>query len=222
MPVGVVVAMIAGVVAVGGLIVYFDKERRVRRLLKNATRTDIASFPDGGQAKIVGQVEIAGHQLAGPLTGRPCVYYEAVVEEYRSSGNSSRWVTVIREANGVPFFVRDGSGRALIDPSMANVSLVRDAQTKSGTFDGATPAEEAFLARHNRESKGWFFNKTLRYREGVFEPGEHIAAFGTGVREPDPDGVGNADGYRGLPPTRLRMRHSEASPLYLSDNTSTL
>lgn len=213
---------IFGVAAVAiGAGFYFNKDRRIRRLLKKSDRVEIAQFPDGASAKVVGAVVVENQHLNAPLTGRPCVYYEARVEEYKSRGKSGSWVTVIREVAGVPFFVRDSSGEALIDPSGANVAIDTDSKTKSGTFDGATPTEEAFLNRHGRESKGWVFNKSLRYREGVFEPGETVAAFGTGVREPDPGGVNAAQGYRGMPPTRLRLRHSHAGPLYLSDNPAT-
>ena len=58
--------------------------------------------------------------------------------------------------------------------------------------------------------------------EGVIEIGETIAVMGQGVREPDPDAAAKAQGYRGGPPTRLRLGGSARHPILLSDAVDTL
>jgi hypothetical protein len=210
-------AAVAGTV---GAFVYFNSDfHKLRKALKTTPRIAIAEFPDGGHGTIVGRVKLADAGMLAPLTGRRCSYYQAVVERQRSNNNSSSWYQIIFESGGVPFEVDDGSGsRAIVDPRGAKTVLVMDSTTRSGTFDDATEAEEAFLARYGKESKGLIFNKTLRYKEGVLEEGETIAVLGVGVREPDPAAVDASRGYRELPRTRLRMGGSRKLPIILTDD----
>ncbi len=216
----VVLAVVAGVAIVAASLMWNEKAR-IRRELRGAPRVDLAELREGRTGRVVGRVG-EGETLQAPFTGRSCVFYEATVEEYRSSGKTGSWRQVVREAMGVPFVLDDGTGRAIVDPRGARVAVDLDMTTRSGTFDDATPVEEQFLTRHGLRSTGWVFNKSLRYREGVIEVGETIAVMGQGVREPDPDAVGKVGGYRSGPPTRLRLGGSARHPILLSDAPDTL
>jgi hypothetical protein len=217
--VGIAVAMILLVVLIVVLSVAFSKARRLKRKLRNAPKFPIAQLPEDTLGRVIGRAQATQHTLVGPLTGRPCVYYIATVEEHRSTGRSSYWKTIISESAGVPFMIEDGTGRALIDPSGAQVALDFDGKSSSGTFRDADPVQEAFLAKHGQKSTGWVFNKGLRFREAMIEIGETIAVLGSGVREPDPAAAPEA-AYRGAPPTRLRLTSSTRFPLVISDDPS--
>jgi len=216
----VVLAIAAGVAVVAAGFLWNEKAK-IRRELRGARRVDIAELGEGRTGRLVGAVG-DGPTLQAPLTGRSCVFYEATVEEFRSSGKSGSWRQVAREVDGVTFVIDDGTGRAIIDPTGARVAVDIDMTTRSGTFDDATPVEEQFLIRHGLRASGWMFNRTLRYREGVIEIGETIAVMGQGVREPDPAAVGKVGGYRTGPPTRLRLGGSARHPILLSDAPDTL
>jgi hypothetical protein len=220
MGVGLIWAIVGGFVVIAVIASFFTGEAKTRRALRNAPRVTIAEFPEGTPARIVGRVE-EGEQLTAPLSGRPCVFYDAIVQQYRSSGRSGSWHTVIRESRGIPFALDDGTGRALVDPTAARLAVEKDSTTRSGTFDDATPTEEAFLARHGLRSQGMIFNKRLRYREGALEIGETIAVCGIAVREPDPDAASRATGYRDALPTRLRLTSSPKLALLISDYADT-
>jgi hypothetical protein len=199
---------------------YFGKTQRLKRQLKAAKPWTLNELPEDTHGRVIGQARMLGEQLQGPLTGRPCVYYIAQVEEQRSTGRSSYWRTIASETRGVAFILEDGTGRAIIDPNGAEVALNFDGNSKSGTFNKADPVQEAFLARHGQKSEGWVFNKTLRYREAMIEIGETVAVLGSGTREPDPDAAPEA-AYRGAPATRLRLTSSSRFPLIISDDPST-
>jgi hypothetical protein len=216
----VIAAIVAGAAIVVASLLYNEKAR-IRRQLRAAQRVDLGELGEGRTGRVVGRVG-DGETVQAPFTGRSCVFYEATVEEYRSSGKTGSWRQVVREARGVPFVLDDGTGRAIVDPGGARVDVDLDMTTRSGTFDDATPIEEQFLTRHNLRSAGWVFNRSLRYREGVIEVGETIAVMGQGVREPDPDAVGKVGGYRSGPPTRLRLGGSSRHPILLSDAPDTL
>ncbi len=216
----IIAAIVAGAAIVVASMLYSEKAR-IRRQLRAAPRVDIGELGEGRTGRLVGRVG-DGETLQAPFTGRSCVFYEATVEEYRSSGKTGSWRQVVREARGVPFVLDDGTGRAIVDPGGARVDVDIDMTTRSGTFDDATPIEEQFLTRHGLRSTGWVFNKSIRYREGVIEVGETITVMGQGVREPDPEAVGQVGGYRSGPPTRLRLGGSSRHPILLSDAPDTL
>jgi hypothetical protein len=157
-----------------------------------------------------------------PISGRACVFFEVVVEEYRSSGKSGTWHRVASELRAVAFLVTDGTGRALVDPTAARVSLELDEETESGTFDDPTPSESAFLARHRVEGATWIgSNKRLRYREFVIAAGDVVAVAGVGTRELDPDAGTSGEGYRDVP-MRLALRSTADEPLLISDRSDAL
>lgn len=178
-------------------------------LLRTARGTTAAALETGATGRLAGVVT-ADALLKAPLTGRACVGYVARVEEW-SGGRRAHWIERIHEVRGVPFTIDDGTGRALIDPAASTMLLQMDATTRSGRFDDATPVEEAFLARHEVRSTGWFLNRTLRYTEGVIEPGERVAVIGRGEREAD------VDGPHGALATRVRLRGTADEPVLVTD-----
>ena len=217
---GAWLVIILVILAIMVLSWYFSAAQRTKRQLLAAKPWSLSELPEDTHGRVIGQARAIGEQLQGPLTGRPCVYYIAMVEEQRSTGRSSYWKTIASETRGVPFMIEDGTGRAIVDPNGAQVALDFDGNSKSGTFNDADHVQEAFLARHGAKSQGWVFNKSLRYREAMIEIGETIAVLGSGVREPDPNAPPEA-AYRGAPPTRLRLTSSPKFPLVISDDPST-
>jgi len=162
---------------------------------------------------VVGTVLVLTERLIAPFTGRTCVYYELkVVERGRSE------TQLIHEQRGVRFMLLDRSARAIVDPLHAKLA-VDVVRTTSGSFNPATAAESALLQRYHKRSRGWIFDKELRYEETVIGVGETIAVLGTGVREPDPEA--EPIGYRGEQPTRLVISGSPRFPILISDNPST-
>ncbi|HTL38127.1 MAG TPA: GIDE domain-containing protein [Kofleriaceae bacterium] len=212
------------IVALVGVVVWavwhFSDDRKIRRQLRTAQAKRINELRDDELGKVVGRARVLDEALEAPLTKRRCVYFVATVEEHRSTGRSSYWKTVIREARGVPFMLEDDSGRALVDATAARISIDFDGRSQSGTFDDPTETEKAFLARHGQQGQGWIFNRRLRYREAVIEDGETIAVLGAGTREPDPDAP-PTDAYRGDARTRLRLTSSRKYPLVISDDPAT-
>jgi hypothetical protein len=166
---------------------YFARDTRARRKLARAPVQAIAVVAPGTTARLTGTVQRLDEELTAPLSGRPCVYYLAVVQEYRSSGNSGHWVEILREEQHVDFLLRDGTGLAQIRMDTPHAVAVQDHRTRSGTFDDATPVEAAFLERFNKLSVNFLgLNRSLRYREGALELGEAITVLGatrTGVGE---------------------------------------
>jgi len=169
------VLFVVGAVAFGW---YFAEDQKIRRRIRSAPRVKIAEARDGMEVRLVGTIR-PGHTLSSPLSHRLGVYYRATIEEYRSSGKSGSWYLIADEEQFVDFSLADETGEVLVRMVHPRVSVVNDTHSRSGTFDDATPAEESFLQRHGGCSLGLFgLNRTLRYKEGVFEPGEQVSVVG--------------------------------------------
>jgi hypothetical protein len=171
-------------------------------------RAAIGDAPDGTAVRLVGEVvALDGAIREAPVSGTPCVYFEAVLEQ----AGADAWRLVARETGGVPFVLRDATGDALIDPAHARVSLGPVNAAGAGTFDDPSDRERAFLARHGQPARLLLADRSFRCREGVVEVGTQVAVVGVAVREPDPD-VSHARGYREAA-VRIRLSGTAARPL---------
>lgn len=201
--------------AVATFIWYFSDEQVKRRKLAAAPVRSPAELTDGQVAKIRGSVKLLGKALRGPLSRRKCAYYSVTVEEYRG-GKNGRWYSVHKEEKGRDFLLRCDEEDVRVDMDGADVLGESDHQKNSGTWNDATPELEKFLAKRGLSSKGLIFNKQLRYREVVLEPGERVTALGKLGSEEDPSPDRAGDGYRDSPKRRV-IRAPDDARLILSD-----
>lgn len=210
-----IIAAIA--MAVGGW--YFSDRAKTLRAMRAAPRRAIAEVADGEVARLVGRV-VPRTTLVAPLTGRPCTYWRVEIDRLVQRRRSTRWQRLGTAAEGATFALDDAGGRAIVDPRAAQLVVVLDTTTRSGTFDDATPIEEALLARLGEASRGVVFNHTVRYREGVLEAGEQIAVVGRCQREVDPDSPGG--GFRDVVATRVQVGATETGDLLITDDPTAL
>ncbi len=197
---------------------YFSPEAKIRRTLKEARPVPISEAQAGQVVRIIGAVKPIGEPLRAPLSGKPCVFFEVTVEEHRSDGSKTgSWTEIIRETDVADFLVEDGTGRALVKTNAMKVLPVKDTELQSGFLKDAKPELEAFLQRHGQKSQGVLFNKSLRYKEGVFEPGERVSVLGLGKWEQDPDPQEAGTGYRDVPKRLVLSAIDDARPLLASD-----
>lgn len=177
MPVPIVAIAAAAVIASVGLSYVFSADARTRRALKKRPVTPIRGLREGEVVRVRGVVVAGERVLAAPLSGRASVYYLATVDQ--ESGRN-HWREVAREERFVEFIIDDGTGKLAVSMSVPRVAVVRDHHTRSGTFDDANETEAAFLRRHGLISTNFIgLNLSIRYDEGVLEPGEEVTALGT-------------------------------------------
>ena len=199
---------------------YASEPARTARWLRALPRSDVRTAAVG-PVKIAGNVRLTDKWLVAPLSGRRCVLYDVVVTESQGQQGSR---TIVQERVATDFSIEDATGTALVRTertapgppgSQLELAIVQDARYKSGLFAEATPEHRRYLERWGEKTKGILFNRTLTFREGVFEPGEQVVVCGLGRREPDPDASAAGDGYRERP-TRLVVEPLDGK-LYVSD-----
>jgi hypothetical protein len=207
-----------GIAALIGVIITLTNlknMRRRRRIIDTPTST-IAQAPGNGLVEIKGRI-VAGTEgvLQAPFSGRYGVWVRVVVQEYRRSGRSGYWATVVDETDFRPFFVEDGSGqRARIVPTGASVILDQQNVGSSGTFNDPPPHLQSFLASRGLSAQSWLgFNKSMRYNEEVLGANDPLYAIGPSSREPGPP-VQDAYG-RVAPGSQLVMYAGQGDALEL-------
>lgn len=215
--------------AIGGLVVaaalratYFSEHAQRVRELQNVDVTRIADAVNGDVVRIVGVLRERGELLRAPLTGRACAFFDVRVEELVSRGKSTSWIERINEMGSQPFVLEDESGRALVETKRFVCAVVRDTNLRSGTFHDAQPEMEALLGRHGQESTNTLgLNRSLRYTEGVLEPGERVTVLGRARWEDDPEGTavdGARGGYRTSAKRRRLVIEAGVEPVRASDD----
>jgi len=128
----------------------------------------------------MGQVELQGtvienkaELVTAPFSKKQVAYCYYTIEEYRSSGKSSRWVTIQSGTIGKYFFLKDNTGAVLVDPKGAKADLPKVYETKS-----LTQSIIDSLKGYGISHKGLIFNKNLRFREYSLKQDDKIYIMG--------------------------------------------
>lgn len=158
---------------------YFNNKKVVLRKLAKHEAIPINRVQQNQVVKLLGTAKYVKEPLVAPISGRECIYYQAIVEEKSKNG----WHTVAKEAAHQDFFIQVRDEMALIkaDGPIKNtrMHLIKDHQERSGWQNDPTPRLELFLKRHGKKSTFLFMNRRLRYREGIVSNNEQIAVLGT-------------------------------------------
>ncbi|HLC46170.1 MAG TPA: GIDE domain-containing protein [Candidatus Nanoarchaeia archaeon] len=123
--------------------------------------------------------------MKSPLTGKECVYYKYEIQEYRSTGKHSSWVTVKSGEKRPRFFLKDDTGRVLVDPRSANIDIPQDYNLESGI--GRTPPESIrkFLVANRLSHEGFMgINRRMKFIEYVLAVGDKTYILGTAGNNP--------------------------------------
>jgi len=163
---------------VAGIAVYFLIINYKRYTLISKTETSTISWMQEGYNEIKGKIVSLGEQLTSPFSEKPCVYYQFKVEQKKSSGKNSHYVSIIDDKKFQKFGVDDGSGIAVVDLQNADIQIKVDKKDSSGFFNNADENQVRVLGKYGKSSKGFLFEKTLRYTEKYLEVGDEVYVLG--------------------------------------------
>jgi hypothetical protein len=161
-----------------GLLVSWRELGKIFRMLRTSTG-DIASPPGDEYVEVVGRAE-SRNPIPSPITQTPCVLWQVLVSERRSTGRSSRWVVVRNVTSPESFEVSDGTGRVQVHPIRGVELLLRDDVKKSsGLFRALDEQTQAALTKMGVDTKGLLnMNKSMRVQERFIEPGDQVYVLG--------------------------------------------
>jgi hypothetical protein len=185
-----------------GLLVSWRELGKIFRMLRTPTG-EIGSLPIDEQVEVVGKAE-SQTALQSPITKTPCVFWQVVVMEKRSSGKSSHWVVVQNRSSTAAFAVSDGTGRMTVHPSRGLELLLReDVKKSSGIFNSLDEQTQVVLSEMGVNTKGLLnLNRPLRVHERYIEQGDEIYLMGRTSANP-----------------AFKMLDGENFPLLISDHS---
>ncbi|HOW59223.1 MAG TPA: GIDE domain-containing protein [Candidatus Omnitrophota bacterium] len=178
--------LLAGIVC--GVIGFFRgfKIRNKRKLIENIPTSTI-------RAMAMGLVEINGTAkpfkgtMKTPFSKTDCVFFHYKVEEKRSSGKSSHWVTLKEFCTPEWFYLEDETGKTLVNPVGAELYLKDDRKFNMGSLSRG-PDKAAFeqgLIELGISPRGFMgFDKPLRCTEHYVCPGDNLYVMGTATKNP--------------------------------------
>jgi hypothetical protein len=181
-PTNLLAMAVAGSVA--GVYLFYRGFRLLqrRRLILNTPASKIRSAS-------MGLVEVSGlatgpRVVTSPLRQVDCFYYRSMAWELRQRGKNREWVKIGDETFHVPFYIDDGSGTLMIDPSGADMDLHCDfsEQYNHSIFFSGTEMQGCvgqFLSRHGAD-----FNKQIKVEEYCIKPKNFLFVLGTLAQNP--------------------------------------
>lgn len=175
------ILFISGIIS---LLMSFSSFKR-KRLIQNIPTSKI-------RAIAMGLVEIFGEAVQSqtlfkcPFSGKDAVYYNYTVEELKQRGKHSEWVAIFSKQENAPFFVQDDTGKVLVDPKDAEISISPDFNLETGgLFGKALPEKlEQFLKENNVAYKTFLGNKRLKFTEYSIAPKDKVYVLGTAGDNP--------------------------------------
>lgn len=178
--IGLFLTLVGSVLFIVG--VYFQRKKR---LIADTPTSKIRSLAMG-LVEIFGQViPVKNNIFKSPFTDNDCVYYRYTIEEYKSSGKNSHWVTIKKEEQKTLFYLKDETGIVLVDPTGARIDAKKDFEFQSSL--GKDPPEQVirFLTAHHLSHEGFLgLNKTMRYQETIIAPNDSLYIMGTAGANP--------------------------------------
>lgn len=165
-------AILSTVAAVSSFICAFYFFLR-KRIIEDTPTSKIRSSAQGytelsGISKLM-----EGSTISGALTNTTCTWYSYSIEQHRSSGKNSRWVTIEEGISDSLFLIVDNTGEAVIDPENANVT-----PAYTDVWYGSTHQPQHRSAAKRKKK---FFNIGIggyRYTEMRIHPNEPLYAIG--------------------------------------------
>ena len=146
--------------------------------LKEKTRTKSIKDVRRGDAAVKGRVVATGKTLQAPLSDKPCVYYDLVVEEESVTGNAG---TIIKDQRFAPWVLSDDSGLARVDLSSATLRLSSTYRESTKHIFGSSPDKahvDEVLKRYGKTSHRWIFEKGLDFKETILQEGVELYVLG--------------------------------------------
>lgn len=162
---------IGGFFFVDGIRNYFKK-----KLIENTPTSKVRSIAMGF-VELKGKAMHEKEVLLSPMTNSKCVYYRYKIEEYVKSGKSSYWRTIAGDESGTPFFLKDDSGKVLVDPKGAKIDIPYDFRSQSLT--NAPVSLKNLVKQKNVRTTFLGLGKRMRYTEYYIAPNDGLFIMGT-------------------------------------------
>lgn len=172
------VILLLGLVALGFFGLGARRSWRRRAVLTGAPRASLSELRPGFY-RGTGRIKSSAESFVTPLSEKPCVYYELLVEEKVGSGRDAYWRTVVHDEKSCRVEIEDGTGHAHVELPAAELRLVLDRHVSTGLLSSAPAVvEQRLQAKYGESTKGRVFSKKMRLAETFLELGDELQVIG--------------------------------------------
>lgn len=207
------IALGAGVIF--GAVAFFKgfSVREKKRLIENIPTSTVRGMAVG-LVEVKGKAVCIDQPLMSHFAKTPCVFFRYKIEELRSSGKSSRWVTIASYSSTNYFYLEDETGKVAVDPLDAELHLNVDRNFSTGNFNPQSQQQFLLgLTELGISSSGFLgLGKSMRCFETYIAPGDFIYVMGNAC--PAVAGNFSEKGHE-----NLCVRKEKAPIFFLSDHS---
>ena len=176
------------IIAIGAgifLLITGFKSWHLKRIIENTPTSKIRSIAMG-LVEIYGTVTKPHDKfLKSPFTNKDCVYYKYSVEKLQHTDKGKRWITLTSGENNTPFYLKDTTGKVLIQPTGATVDIPPNYKKETITINALEPSIKTFCAKNNLALTTFFgFGRTLKFTETTLKPDDKTYILGTADDNP--------------------------------------
>lgn len=135
-----------------GVIYWGLQTYRFSRIIRDTPPEPVRSVAMG-RTEVKGQIVPSERVFDQPFTDGTCLYGEYKVREYKEYPNDDdkddEWKTIERGSFGAPFYIDDGTGRILVEPTEETLYEISDEHSNKirvGKGDSPPPPVREFLS----------------------------------------------------------------------------
>jgi len=171
--------MTTAIIAMGfivWLLQSFPNLRRIVQIYKTPTYR-ISRLPQEGRVEVFGTVD--GNTINSPLKRKNCVLWQVVIEERRSVGKGTQWITIFSQTSKESFEIKDEMGCVKVDPANA-LLVLHDTFHKAARFmDPLPPRIKSAIESLGVISVSPFgADRQLRVTERILKSGDKVFVLG--------------------------------------------
>ncbi len=173
-----------GIFFLFGIIAFFGSLYWIKlsMMIRNIPTSKIRSLAMG-LVEINGRaVPVEGKALKAPFSGKDCVYYEYLVQRYRTRGKGDGWVNVAHGTQREIFYLQDETGMVLVDPDKAIVEVGNYFELKDA--NPPVRVKEFLSSKQIPLVDPSFRSKQVRFVEHTIPANENIYVLGTAGDNP--------------------------------------
>jgi len=152
----------------------FSRDNNLRRKFKKTPTAKILKAESN--IKIIGIIQKNESLYSAPLTKRPCLGFDILVQRSTSDGVED----YIEDCKSVNFILKTDLGNVQIVAKNATIYLNKDYETSSGILKDPTKEIVKLLSIHKKSATSFGLNKSLLFKEGIIKQGDKISIYGKG------------------------------------------
>ncbi len=150
---------------------------RYYRLIEDTPTAKVRSAAQGYCELIGRSLLMPGEPIVAPLSKKKCTWWSYEIQQHRSSGKRSRWVTIEQRTSDELFFMQDDTGECVVNPDGAFVIPMYKKRWYGNTHYPSSGESTGIFSRGYRYTEKRIHEHDDTYVIGFFETRRKVDEF---------------------------------------------